>query len=161
VVAESAVAEVVLVDYPVQLGMREMEHTDELIREFQLLAAAADQSDRRLDLPRRLIELVTQLTTTSSVELSEPTERRLEAAERGDTRMTLRYPVLPETAAVAGAWEGMMAEVDEFCRQGDLLTLETPPDLVRLRAWLLGEFREQLAGRPPTPWPGPHPGPAA
>jgi hypothetical protein len=49
----------------------------------------------------------------------------------------------------------MLDEADEFCREGDLLTLATPADQVAFRRWFLGEFVEQLGGGAPTPWPGP------
>ena len=45
-----------------------------------------------------------------------------------------------------------LAEADEFCRRGELLTLATPPEYVAFREWFLGEIVRQLEGKPPTPW---------
>jgi hypothetical protein len=48
----------------------------------------------------------------------------------------------------------MLDEADEYCRRGEhLLTLETPPELVRFRRWYLQEFVNQIAGAAPEPWP--------
>jgi hypothetical protein len=46
----------------------------------------------------------------------------------------------------------MLNRADDYCRQGALLTLATPDDLVAFRRWYLGEFRAQINGARPTPW---------
>jgi hypothetical protein len=48
----------------------------------------------------------------------------------------------------------MLDETDEFCREGALLTLAPPEDVVAFRRWYLAELVEQVAGRPAQPWPG-------
>ena len=48
-----------------------------------------------------------------------------------------------------------MAAVDEFCRHGDLLMLERPPEVVALSDWTRVEIIAQYGGAEPTPWPGP------
>ena len=49
----------------------------------------------------------------------------------------------------------LLDEADEFCRSGQLLTLEAPPDVVIWRHW----WRDQVVGQirhgaTPTPFPG-------
>jgi anti-anti-sigma factor len=65
----------------------------------------------------------------------------------------VRYEV-PAHAAVAAAELGAaLDEVDDYCRNGDLLTLVTPPEALSFRRWLLGEFIAQIRhGASPTPW---------
>ena len=49
----------------------------------------------------------------------------------------------------------MLEEADDYCRRGDhLLTLATPEEERRFRRWFIGEFVDQIEGKPPTPWPG-------
>jgi hypothetical protein len=46
----------------------------------------------------------------------------------------------------------VLAEVDEYCRAEDLLTLQRTPEQVRLQDWIGGQFLRQLRGEPPQPW---------
>ena len=46
----------------------------------------------------------------------------------------------------------MLAEVDEYCRAEDLLTLQRTPEQVRLQDWVCEEFLRQLHGEPPRRW---------
>jgi hypothetical protein len=61
---------------------------------------------------------------------------------------------VPAGAAPAAAeMQATLAEADEFCRNGELLTLAASPEFVAFRNWFLGEIVRQLDGDPPTPWP--------
>jgi hypothetical protein len=53
-----------------------------------------------------------------------------------------------------GRLQTLLEEVDVFCREQRLLTLEPGPQQIALRSWYLGEFTRQTAGEAPTPWPG-------
>ncbi len=145
--------EVVLRDYPVRLGARQSEHLDEGLREFQLLALA-DPSVTR-DVPGRLMELVEMLYTRYAGDLEGPLATREAALARGDATVDVRYPVPEGAADIVRAWQVVMAEVDEFCRSGDLLSLARPPEVRQLHEWSTEEFLRQLAGEPPRPWTGP------
>jgi anti-anti-sigma factor len=49
----------------------------------------------------------------------------------------------------------MLDEVDDYCRDGDLVSLVTPPEAVAYRRWFLDEFIRQLRDdADPRPWPG-------
>jgi hypothetical protein len=66
--------------------------------------------------------------------------------------VTYQIPVAASSAAQQLG--SMLDAADDFCRAGQhLLTLATPPELVRYRRWYLGEFVAQLADGPATPWP--------
>ena len=147
-------------NFPTALGKRQDEHIEELQREIQLIAlslAPPAPGDAAVvhQMPPALSALVEQLFEHYATELDEPTRRRQEAFDRGEESVTITYPVLPATRGVTLAWRAMMEQVDAFCRDGELLALETPPDLVALREWVLQEFLSQLDGNPPRPWTGP------
>ena len=151
----SAPDAVVLLRYPVALGMRNAEHLDEVLREFRLVQLGRDAGTTSCrDVPARLLEMVDMLTRTYNRELSEPDRMRAQAAARGDAVVDLTYPVRPETEQVARGWQAMLAEVDDFCRSQDLLTLARPAELVALNDWALGEFVRQVRGEAPRPWSG-------
>jgi hypothetical protein len=153
-----ALREVRLLQLPIPVHARAQEHSAELVREMYLMAQQRQHdivdSVAMTELPVRLTELIEALTgefagltTAQNSQLDDAVSRRLGAID-------LIYQV-PVAAAPASVRLGeMLDEADEYCRQGKhLLTLATPPDLVRYRRWYLGEFTAQLAGRPATPWP--------
>ena len=56
---------------------------------------------------------------------------------------------------LVGRLGALLDEADAYCKQGELLTLASPPVVRRFRTWYLAEIRAQLAGAAPGPWPGP------
>ncbi|HWC34003.1 MAG TPA: hypothetical protein VG650_04155 [Mycobacteriales bacterium] len=149
------IVEVRLLQLPVQVWARTQAHTDELLREFLLVAQQLRHEESAAgSVPRRLIHLVEELSGSYG-SFSEDQEARLfDAAAAGEVTLDLTYQV-PALAGEAARHLGdMLNEADEYCRSGEhLLTLETPAELVRFREWFLEEFRRQIAGEPPTPWP--------
>lgn len=145
-----------LLELPVDVWSLTQQHTDELLREFTLMTSSApDGEDPSHEVPRRLLELVEVLTASYSDASDEPRRRLFAAAEAGQTVIDeLRYRVPPEVGEASLTLGAMLDEADDYCRAGQhLLTLATPPDLVRFRQWYLGEFAAQVHGRPPVPWP--------
>lgn len=144
--------EVRLIGFPLALHARASEHHAELLREFQLLAL---DPARGQDVPGRLVELVGELTGDYGRFTDAPEAARDAAAARGDETVDLVFAVPAEAGPACARLEALLDEADAFCRAGDrLLTLAAPPETVALRRWYLGEFRAQLAGAAPTPWPG-------
>lgn len=142
---------VVLVGYPVRLGMRAREHTMAILRECALLTQGAATSSA----PTRLIQLAQQITSAYAGELAAVEQQRADALARGDLTLDLRYPVRPDGLALVEGWQAVVVELDGYAAGPALLTQATPPDLVDLRDWSLGEFVAQLGGRPPRRWTGP------
>jgi hypothetical protein len=140
-----------LVRLPVRLWARSQEHGEELLREFALMATDPTSS---ASVPTRLTRLVQELTATYAGLGAEQEAQLFAAAAAGveEDDVRFRMPVAVADACIhLGA---MLDEADEFCRAGEhLLTLATPPDLRRFRAWYLGEFVTQIGGAPPVPWP--------
>jgi hypothetical protein len=130
--------------------VRSREHVDEWMREFRLIQIGGASADHPI--PELLRSTVEHLSTTYSAELTEPEERLLAAAQRGDDTVDLRYPVRDETEQVVAGWRDLLAQVDAYCANESLLTLQRPPDLVALQEWVTGQFLSQLAGEPPISW---------
>ena len=148
----TAPSTVVLLDYPVELGMSTVEHVEDWMREFRLMALASQEGTAEQDVPVRLQAMVEQLTRRYAGELSEPDRLRAAAAARGEPTVDLTYPVRPETEATVRGWQRLLADVDTYCRSEDLLTLQRSPLQVRLQDWICEEFLRQLRGEPPRRW---------
>ena len=142
-----------LLRYPVELGMSTVEHIEDWVREFKLMALGRGDGTSDHDVPLRLQAMVDALTRRYGEALSEPDRVRAAAAARGEATVDLAYTTadgLEGEAAVRG-WQAMLAEVDEYCRREDLLTLQRTPEQVRLQDWVCEEFLRQLRGEPPRP----------
>lgn len=146
-VAEDLV-EVELRELPVTVFSRAEEHSDGLMREFALIAATESGSA----VPRRLLDLADRLEQQYG-SYTAGYEREVEAArERGDEFVTVRLQVPAQARAAALEMADMLAEADEFCRNGELLSLVPPPEVLRFRSWYLTQFVDQIDGRPAVSW---------
>jgi hypothetical protein len=145
--------EVVLRRFPLRVFGRVREQSDALMRELAILALDASPDDSRI--PRRLTDLVQQLGATYHA-TSEPVEELRDAAlQRGEREIDLVYRVPMHALGAVDALEAMLEEADAFCREdGYLLTVASTDEGVALKKWYFEEFRRQLGGHPPTPWPG-------
>ena len=145
-----------LLDYPVELGMSTVEHVEDWMREFKLMSLGRQggSSGGTHDVPARLQAMVDALTRRYAAQLSEPDRVRAAAAARGQATVDLDYPSQggPEGEAAVRGWQAMLAEVDDYCRAEDLLTLQRTPEQVRFQDWVCEEFLRQLRGEPPRPW---------
>jgi len=130
---------VVLGDVPTDLLIEAKAHVDNLVREFQLAATAANA-----DVPQHLAELI-ETVVTGFAEARDAIKRQaLAAAGRGDPR-TLLTLHLPLHAADAGeAYLRALDEADEYSRAARLLTLETPPEHRLFRHWYVEAVITQL-----------------
>jgi anti-sigma B factor antagonist len=125
------------------------DHNLTLVRELALVHTA-DESGVA---PARLLWLSQHLDQRYAAFNTAPRERLQKAIEGDESHVDMRYEV-PAHAAVAAAELGAaLDEVDDYCRNGDLLTLVTPPQALLFRRWFLGEFISQIQnGASPTPW---------
>ena len=143
--------EVRLLRLPLEVWQRTQEHVDGLLREFALIA---HDDEATVATPRRLLALVQELTAGFGGFSEAQVVAMVDALERGETEIDLRYAVPPAAAGAAQQLGDMLDEADEYCRRGDhLLTLATPEEELRFRRWFISEFVDQLGGAPPTPWP--------
>ena len=149
----NSLIDVVLLDYPVVLGTVQQEHFDAVVREFQLIALSSPQAQGHV--PGRLLELVATLTREHAPQRAEPERVREQALVEGRATVDLHYAVTADVLLVVQTWARMLRDVDEFCLSDELLVLARPPAVVAMQDWVLGQFLDQLAGEPPTPWTGP------
>jgi hypothetical protein len=119
------------------------------MREFALLAEGGGDHA-----PSRLVALGDELSQRFSGFTADPTSRLAAAVERGDDRIDLVYRLPRSVGAASRQLLELLDEADEYCRQEQLLTLETPPAARAFRRWFLREFIVQSEGGAPTPWPG-------
>ena len=143
--------EVRLLRLPLDVWQRTQEHVDGLLREFVLIV---QDEEARAATPGRLLALIEQLTAGYG-EFSAEQRRQMEAAfARGEPEIDVTYRIPPDAAGAAQQLGDMLDEADDYCRRGEhLLTMATPDEARRFRRWFIGEFVDQVGGRPPTPWP--------
>lgn len=142
-----------LLRFPLGIFQRSTEHHEGLMREMALLALRPPDEVPHHEVPRRLQELV-QLLRRQYAGVTEAAEHARDAAiVAGLEEVDLTYHVPASAGPAAAALAAVLDEVDEFCRQGEMLTLATPPEALAFRRWYLGEFSDQIAGADPTPWP--------
>jgi hypothetical protein len=126
-------------------------HHDELFREFALILSCEPATDH--EVPRRLTAVMEELTERFRGFTAAPQGQLQAALERGDEAIDLTFRVPAAAREAALRLHDLLAAADEYCRQGELLTVAPPPDAVRFRNWYLHEFVAQIDGEPPTPWP--------
>lgn len=149
------VATIRLLRYPLRHYVRSRAHFDELLRELQLLDVGMQAGTTHRDLPKRLADLVTEVTSRYKSRVDQLDALRDAALERGESSIDLVYDVPVSAKADVERIGALLEECDQFCRNGEhLLTLATPPDLTEFRRWNLSEVTRQIDGAEPVPWPG-------
>jgi hypothetical protein len=144
-----------LLNFPLEVYRRAQEHADGLVREFAIIAQGR-ANGTATDIPERLLAIVDSLSTQYAQVSSAPEAERDAALDRGQTYLDLTYQVPIAAAEASNLLGHIFDEADAYCAQGrHLLSLSTPPESRAFRRWFLGQFVEQSAGRPPTPWPPP------
>lgn len=144
--------EVHLLRLPLAIWSETQEHMDELLREFTLLQAG-EANPKDHPAPRRLLELVAELQADYAGVASDQEEQLAAAAEAGERSLDLTYRVPVGVGDACRRLEAALDEADRYCREGDyLLTLATPPASAAFRRWFLGQFVDQIDGKPPRSW---------
>lgn len=142
-----------LVDFPLPVYGRALEHNMELVREFSLIALG-QRDGHRPELPGRLLAVIDSLTRDYAGITEAADARRDEALESGLESVDLVYVVPSSAAEACRALRAVLDEADAFCEAGEaLLTLSTEPEARQFRNWYFDEFIAQIGGAEPTPWP--------
>jgi hypothetical protein len=142
-----------IVGAPVAIWARAQEHSDELIREFVLIASERERSGIDHDVPHRLTELIEEVTAQYGGFGEANEQKLLQAITAGVESLDLVYEMPPEVVDAVRHLGELLDEADEYCRTGEhLLTLATPPEQLAFRRWFLDEFVRQIAGEPPLRW---------
>lgn len=135
---------------PVGLWHESRRWFDELLRELTVVATSSPE----LNVPRQLLDFVHDARSRFS-QFSESTNLILEEAHadgRSHIDLSLELPV--EAGPVALELYEHVLRADEFCRAGQLLTVELSGHVRAFIDWYLGEVARQLQGGEPVPWRG-------
>lgn len=144
---QAELVDVRLLKVPLDVHLRASEHSDEVIREFQLVAIDPSTA------PARLLGLAEELGRRYAEFTAAPTDDMTAAVEAGRPEVDLVYRVPPEVAEAAIELNAALEQVDAYCEEGGMLTLATPPESRRYRRWFLRQFLDQVHGADPVPWP--------
>lgn len=143
--------EVRLLAFPMPVYLEAREHSDGLMREFQLIAMSNPEAS---DVPQRLVQLAERLSANYSGFAAAAEEMLAEAEGAGALEIDLTYHLPAGAAAAAGELSTMLEEADRFCASGEyLLTLVTPPPALAFRRWFIDEIVRQIEGAAPVSWP--------
>jgi hypothetical protein len=133
---------------PLDLWNRSRLWTEELLREFQVIASEVEDST-----PRDLLTFVEE-TSERFGRFSEGTDTILETAHAsGQSTIDLELNLPPAAGDAAVELRKLIGRAADFCHQGSLLTMAPEPEVVDFINWYLDEVKSQLAGAQPTPWP--------
>ena len=149
------VGEAVLRDFPLRVWARQQQHTEGVLREFELLVSGQASGLTQSSPPKQLLDLATMFTQRFGTLIDALNEAREDALAAGLDRIDSRVPLPAGTPELLEQVHTVMESVDEFCRHGDLLMLARPAEVVALSEWSRAEIIAQYAGAGPTPWPGP------
>jgi hypothetical protein len=147
-VSEQETVEVRLLGLPLGAYRLAQQHHDELVREFTLIAL----DDEVESVSRRLVALVEEFRDRYAAFTTPGRQEILDAAERGEDALDITFRVPRGAGEASGRLLELLEEADDFCRQGDLLTMASPPEAAEFRRWYLQQFIDQCAGRSPTAW---------
>ena len=125
------------------------EHHDGLFREFAIISLDTDAASP----PARLLALIDEVRDRYATFTAGPRSELLEALARGDEHVDIAFVAPRDMGESAQRFLDLLEEADEFCRRGDLLTMDTPPVAAAFRRWYLGELVRQARGDAPRPWP--------
>jgi hypothetical protein len=138
------------VNAPIPLMLEAHQHQQEIMREFALIQLSDDPPPQ--DIPARLLEMAERNRRDFATLSFRRSHELADAITNGEPSVDMEIDVPPAAGRAAREMRDTLAEADEFCRSGKLLTLATPPEHVAFREWFLGEIVRQLDGEPPTPW---------
>jgi hypothetical protein len=144
---------ITLENFPVALANRAGRHYEAIQREFALIHFSDEAT--RASVPARLLEVAER--TRAELASGEIVDREqvTTAIEQGVEHVTVNLRMPRSSGESMAALAGLLVEADDFCREGDLITVAMPDDCRAFREWFLGEFVRQIDGESPTPWEGP------
>jgi hypothetical protein len=148
-VTELELRDVVLTTCPIELLERSRRHTEALLREFAFIA---ESEGGRESTPAQLLALVDRIRGQITG-LNPALEGQLERArDEGRDVVDLRVRLPANGRGLAVELKRLFDEAEEYCRRGDLLTLEEQYDVRSFRNWYLQQYIDQLDGSVPEPW---------
>jgi anti-sigma regulatory factor (Ser/Thr protein kinase) len=143
---------VTLKDAPVRPTMYVRGRYRDLRRELVLISL---QDDQDVDtVAHRLTRTADEIDRAGRVSLSGG-KALDQAFDQGKDRVDLAYRAPVAAAPLYAQLGDLLVEANEYCLARRLLTLAATEQELALRAWLVGEFVNQLKGAERAPWTGP------
>ncbi len=133
-----------LEELPVSSLLQIRRHLDDLLHEFRVIGSGMASGVLDVEVPRRLATLIEAVNERFASERLMSRQLVDEAAERGDDSVTLELVLPVEAAPAIEQYRDLLEEADEYCRKGQLLTLELPPELVAFRRRVFDDLLRQL-----------------
>lgn len=145
-----------LVDVPVALFRASERHTNDLLREIALMAAARHELETG--------DLFSELLATADAYAHRPASignrvgEAVSVAERsGWDSVSVGFDADADAADGVLAWDELLRRFDSMSRNEELLTLPADPALLAFRAWYVSEIVEQVrTGRDAVAWADAH-----
>lgn len=147
--------EVRLLNFPLQVFDKAREHHEELLREFALLALSPPKDRPGHHVPQQFLDLINTLGVKYASIGASTDAIRDEAVARGENAMDLAYKVPRSVGPAMRELRSLLEQADEFCRDGQMLTMALAPQEREFLWWFIDEFSNQAKDLPPTPWAGP------
>lgn len=133
---------------PLDLWHRARLWSEELLREFQVIASEVEDST-----PRELLSFVDAAAERFGG-FSADANIVLETAHAaGQATIDLELNLPPGAGADAAELRALIGRAGDYCRRGSLLTMAPDAEVADFINWYLDEVESQLAGADPTPWP--------
>ena len=131
---------------PTDLLLEAKAHVDNLVREFTLEAAAADESAAAsgAGVPPELAELVATVVHAFRGPRNAIKRQALEAAARDEPEVHLTLTLPPSAVDAGERYLAALDEADGWAAGARLLTLETPPVHKVFRHWYVQTLVDQL-----------------
>ena len=151
----SSAIEVHLLDVPLALRRRALEHADEIAREVQLIVTGGGAAAMP-ELVAVLQEMVHFRADApdSYRDLADEMRAQLDAATLdGRQSADAHYLVTESSVAAMAGMHALFERFDALAASGRMLTLAPPDDVKAFSRWLLGQYLSQFEGQAPEPWP--------
>jgi hypothetical protein len=140
---------VAILGCPVDVILEGQRHAEALMRELTIIV---DGGGDKSEFPKRFFEVV-EVVQRRAAGLNTGAEKVLETAiECGDAEVDFDVVMPVSFGPGAPVFAALLDELDEYCRSGDLLTLETPPEVRAFQRWYIDQIEQQCQGAPPVRW---------
>src|SRR5947208_3632067 len=108
---DADLADIRLLQFPLPLWQQSQEHIAELLREFALVSQG--EGDHAA-VPRRLLDLVAELTATYAGLTTRTEQERDDALARGEDEVDLVYRMPPAAAGAVRHLGDLLDEADDY-----------------------------------------------
>src|SRR5688572_260942 len=129
---------------PARLFLESQDQQQELIRELRLIEIAERFDLTVRNVSRQLGMLISEILDAWDDVRASTRRQAVAALERGDEEVNLTIPVRPGLGEALRRWLALLDEADQFCRDGELLTLPPSDEVRQLRAWYVEEIVSRL-----------------